>query len=80
MKKTETRVGETQYLSSKEYGQTWKVTGSYDIVGEEIPTFAEIDSKAQTLKKMKITRRKEMKENCRDFEGDVSHFFLEFFL
>ena len=72
MKKTEIKDKMQQHISSRAHGQKWLLTNSYQIIDKQIPTFSEIDSNFQKLKKLKNSKRKLIKGNLLDIEEKVS--------
>ena len=74
MKKTEKVSKNLHQKSSEVYGQKWLLTDSFQIIGKEIPTFTQIDSKAQHLKKQHYRKRQLIKENLPDVEELVKNF------
>ena len=71
MKKTENSKRDLHHVSSKVYGQKWLLTDSFQIIDKHIPTFKEIDSNAQSIKKRKYSKRQLIKENLPDSEEKV---------
>ena len=71
MKKTNENKNPAYQLSSQEYGQAWKLTGTFEIADMKIPTFSEIDSNAQKLKQLRNHKRRFITSNLKDHEEQV---------
>ena len=71
MEKTENNGKNLHSVSSRVYGQKWLLTDSFQIIDKDIPTFKDIDSQAQHMKKLQNSKRKLIKENLGDSEEQV---------